>query len=382
MPATSSRRMPTSGSFRRCSTISGTLLPAPAPRPLSPNGAVRRGVNPRERRLGRRGSMRSSSTPRPRLPPTPRHRNRAGASSRCACCRYWVRVAARRRRTELATFYLDACDCRPTDAGLIQLTSLAKGDAPRAGGMGRPGGIAWRSARTTRNSLPRGAPRIMGAGADAPDTDADALALTIRYSIAVDGPPRFRRQALGWLATGAALGGVTADQVVVQCTNAVPDAFRRTVAQAFGVEVTALPGAGTRGTLNKLSQLAHPALDGDWIVLCDCDTAFAEPLPATVFRSGIAAKLVDVGFPDLEFWTDLLGRLGLSNGQPEARRAAKGGGVTYRNNCNGGLYVGDSAHWARIAPEWRRRRGGPPPRGGGAPPRGAFCNHKTVRGGP
>jgi hypothetical protein len=195
----------------------------------------------------------------------------------------------------------------------------------------------------------------MGAGADAPDTDADALALTIRYSIAVDGPPRFRRQALGWLATGAALGGVTADQVVVQCTNAVPDAFRRTVARAFGVEVTALPGGGdTRGTLNKLSQLAHPALDGDWIVLCDCDTAFAEPLPATAFRSGIAAKLVDVGFPDLEFWTDLLGRLGLSNGQPEARRAAKGGGVTYRNNCNGGLYVGDSGHWARIAPEWRR----------------------------
>jgi hypothetical protein len=141
----------------------------------------------------------------------------------------------------------------------------------------------------------------------------------------------------------------------VQCTNAVPDAFRRTVARAFGVEVTALPGGGdTRGTLNKLSQLAHPALDGDWIVLCDCDTAFAEPLPATVFRSGIAAKLVDVGFPDLEFWTDLLGRLGLSNGQPEARRAAKGGGVTYRNNCNGGLYVGDSGHWARIAPEWRR----------------------------
>src|SRR5918994_5265021 len=61
---------------------------------------------------------------------------------RCPCCRHWVRVAvaARRRRTELAACYLDACDCRPTDAGLIQLTSLAKGmrhvpalwDAPEA----------------------------------------------------------------------------------------------------------------------------------------------------------------------------------------------------------------------------------------------------------
>ena len=58
-----------------------------------------------------------------------------------------------------------------------------------------------------------------------PHADSDVLALTIRYSIAVDGPPRFRREALGWLATGAALGGVTADQVVVQCANAVPDAF-------------------------------------------------------------------------------------------------------------------------------------------------------------
>jgi hypothetical protein len=86
--------------------------------------------------------------------------------------------------------------------------------------------------------------------------------LTIRYSIAVDGPPRFRRQALGWLATGAALGGVTADQVLVQCTDVVPDTFRRTVARVFGVEVTALPGGTvSRGTLNKLSQLAHPALD-------------------------------------------------------------------------------------------------------------------------
>ena len=177
----------------------------------------------------------------------------------------------------------------------------------------------------------------------------------IRYSIAVDGPSRFRRQALGWLATGAALGGVTADQVLVQCTDGVPDAFRRAVTREFGVEVTALPERdGRRGTLNKLSQLANPALDGDWIVLCDCDTAFAEPLPAAAFRAGIAAKLVDVAFPGLEFWTDLLGRLGLSRGSPEARRPAKGGGVTYRNNCNGGLYIGDRAHWARIAPEWER----------------------------
>jgi hypothetical protein len=187
------------------------------------------------------------------------------------------------------------------------------------------------------------------------DFDPGALPVTTRYSIAVDGPPRFRRQAIGWLATGAALGGVSGDQVLVQCTDAVPDTFRRAVARAFGVEVTALPGgAASRGTLNKLSQLAHPALDGDWVVLCDCDTAFAEPLPATAFRPGIAAKLVDIGFPDLEFWIDLLGRLGLSNGQLQARRAANGGGVTYRNNCNGGLYVGDRAHWARIAPEWRR----------------------------
>lgn len=64
--------------------------------------------------------------------------------------------------------------------------------------------------------------------------------------------------------------------------------------------------------------------------------------------------LVDVGFPDLEFWTDLLRRLGLSNGQLQAHQAANGGGVTYRNNCNGGLYVGGRGYWARIAPEWRR----------------------------
>lgn len=179
--------------------------------------------------------------------------------------------------------------------------------------------------------------------------------MTIRYAIAVDEPPRFGRQALGWLATGAARGGVTADQVLVQCTDVVPDTFRRSVTRVFGVEVTALPGgAVSRGTLNKLSQPAHPALDGEWVVLCDCDTAFAEPLPARAFRAGIAAKLVDVGFPDLEFWTDLLGQLGLSNGQLEARRAANGGALTYRNNCNGGLYVGDSTHWARIAREWRR----------------------------
>ena len=179
--------------------------------------------------------------------------------------------------------------------------------------------------------------------------------MTIQYSITVDGPPRFGRQALGWLSTASALGGVTADQILVQCTDAVPDLFRRAVAEAFGVEVTALPGgAESKGTLNKLMQLEHPALVADWIVLCDCDTVFAGPLPATAFRPGIAAKLVDVGFPDLDFWTDLLGRLNLSKGQPEFRLAAKGGGATYRNNCNGGLYIGDSAHWARIGPEWRR----------------------------
>jgi hypothetical protein len=178
--------------------------------------------------------------------------------------------------------------------------------------------------------------------------------LTVRYSITVDGQPRFRRQAIGWLATAAARGGVSADQIVVQCTDAVPDDYRRAVCRSFGVEVVTLPGGpGSAGTLNKVRQLAHPALVADWIVLCDCDTVFVEPIPAAVFGPCIAAKLVDVAFPGIDFWTELLQRLGLLNGLPEARRVDRGGGLTYRNNCNGGLYVGDSAHWAVIGPEWQ-----------------------------
>jgi hypothetical protein len=143
--------------------------------------------------------------------------------------------------------------------------------------------------------------------------------------------------------------------VLVQCTDAVPPAFRAAVGRAFGVEVVTLPGGATSGTTrNKLRQLEHPALDADWLVLCDCDTVFAGPLPETVFRPGLSAKLVDVGLPRLAFWTDLLGRLGLAHGVPPARRSAHGGVATYRNNCNGGLYVGDRDTWSRIGPAWRR----------------------------
>ncbi|WP_346419528.1 hypothetical protein [Mycolicibacterium cosmeticum] len=125
------------------------------------------------------------------------------------------------------------------------------------------------------------------------------------------------------------------------------------MAKHFGVEVVALPGGEVgRGTLNKLGQLRHPALDAEWIVLCDCDTVFTEPLPTTVFAPGIAAKLVDVGFPGIPFWNDLLGRLGL--GAADARPAEIGGVLTYRNNCNGGLYIGDRGCWACIGTEWQR----------------------------
>ncbi len=117
--------------------------------------------------------------------------------------------------------------------------------------------------------------------------------------------------------------------MLVQCTETVPDDFRRGVARTYGVEVVALPGPGSRhGTLNKLRQLDSPDLDADWIVLCDCDTLFAEPLPETAFRPGLSAKLVDVAFPALPVWADLLGRLGLGPGRPPARHAAKCGGAT------------------------------------------------------
>jgi hypothetical protein len=182
---------------------------------------------------------------------------------------------------------------------------------------------------------------------------AVAATSSVRYSIAVDGPDRLRRQAIAWIVTATRLGGVDPEQVLVQCTARVPDTYRTALAGRFGVRVVSLPGepAGPP-TLNKLRQFEHPELDADWIVSCDCDLVFAGPLPATCFSPGIAAKLVDIGFPELGYWRDLLERLGLD--EPEPRRAARADRETYRNNVNGGFYVGDREHWARMAPVWSR----------------------------
>jgi hypothetical protein len=182
---------------------------------------------------------------------------------------------------------------------------------------------------------------------------AVAATSSVRYSITVDGPDRLRRQAIAWIVTATKLGAVDPGQVLVQCTTRVPDEYRTALAERYGVRVVPLPGLPVGPpTLNKLRQFDHPELDADWIVTCDCDLVFAGPLPETCFRPGIAAKLVDIGFPELPYWRELLERLGLD--EPEPRRAGRADRETYRNNVNGGFYVGDREHWARMAPVWTR----------------------------
>ncbi|MEA2683051.1 MAG: hypothetical protein QOK05_1379 [Chloroflexota bacterium] len=123
----------------------------------------------------------------------------------------------------------------------------------------------------------------------------------------------------------------------------------------MGVTVTAIdPVSGGNGYANKLAQLGSPALgDAKYVVLCDCDIAFAGDISEHVRGEAMRGKVVDAGRPNVEEFARVLQLAGMP---PDITpyRASHAHEDTDVDNWNGGLYVIPQPVFQSLIEEWPR----------------------------
>jgi hypothetical protein len=171
------------------------------------------------------------------------------------------------------------------------------------------------------------------------------------YSFIIDGDPIFEIEARIFLTTIIACGVSPAEVICRYTPSATPQA--RAVVEAFGVELLPIAPFLDGRYCNKIGQL--PALierDADFLVLCDTDLAFLDPLTPLFNGERVKAKPVDVTNPPLRV-LDALREILCRDKIPRLVPISLGDGLTYSVNCNGGLYIIPSQLAPLISRAWR-----------------------------
>jgi hypothetical protein len=158
------------------------------------------------------------------------------------------------------------------------------------------------------------------------------------YSCVADAGSKYARQALLWAASLLVYGGVEAESLVVHMVGE-PDARLQGLLASWGIEqVAADPFDMRHPYSNKLVQFATPALrSADFIVLCDCDLAFAGSVAPWMRGERIRARIADRPWLPLDQWREIFDAANLP--LPGARVRAGNGALTLASFCNGGLYM-------------------------------------------
>ncbi|MGO9006091.1 MAG: hypothetical protein ACLQIQ_13735 [Beijerinckiaceae bacterium] len=171
------------------------------------------------------------------------------------------------------------------------------------------------------------------------------------YSFIIDADPRFEIQARIFLTTIIAAGVSSADIICRHTPSATLQA--RAVVDTFGVELLPIAPFLDGRHCNKIGQL--PALierDADFLILCDTDLAFLDPLTTLFDTEHVRAKQVDRPIPPLAVLNALREQFCCEK-TPRLVPVSIGDELTYSVNCNGGLYIIPRQLAALISRAWR-----------------------------
>jgi hypothetical protein len=173
------------------------------------------------------------------------------------------------------------------------------------------------------------------------------------YSCVVDAGPKYARQALLWAASLLVHGGVGAESLVVHVVGE-RDVKLQGLLDSWGIEqVVAEPFDTRHPYSNKLVQFASPALvDVDFVVLCDCDLAFAGSIAPWIRGDRIRARIADRPWVPLDQWTRIFEAANLA--LPRGRVRAGNGAPTLASFCNGGIYMVPRHLFAPFGDVWSR----------------------------
>jgi hypothetical protein len=171
------------------------------------------------------------------------------------------------------------------------------------------------------------------------------------FSCVVDAKPKFSRQALLWAASLLIHGEQDADSLVVH-TIGECDPLLKELLDNWGVRhVSAAPFDERHPYSNKLVQFATPILqNADFVILCDCDLAFAAPITPWVRGDRIRARIADRPWLTLDQWSAIFEAAGQRF--PHHRVRAANGAATLPSFCNGGLYIIPRRVFDQIGDRW------------------------------
>lgn len=172
-------------------------------------------------------------------------------------------------------------------------------------------------------------------------------------SFVVDNQPKFRLQSLNCIGSLLATNTVAATDIYAHLVNEHPDFYVKALTE-IGVNVIFSTPFGSTASpyCNKLVQLKSKRLfDAAVVTLLDTDVVVTRNLSEIFAPSGLNAKPVDTASPPLPFFKALLRKANI-RAEPVLALTEFGHGETIVGNCNGGVYVCDSAALKAIDPYW------------------------------
>jgi len=178
--------------------------------------------------------------------------------------------------------------------------------------------------------------------------------MTVTFSCVMDQHPRFAQQAQVWAASLLTYGGQEADSLVIHAVGDCDLEYKR-IFEDWGIKIRIVePFDPRHPNSNKLAQLESEALhSADYVVLCDCDTAFCEAISTWMKGDSIQARIASFAGLSPRQWENVFQSAGLS--LPALRvKSVLNCQDTLPTYCNGGIYIIPQFLLQKLREAWPR----------------------------
>ena len=163
--------------------------------------------------------------------------------------------------------------------------------------------------------------------------------MNVKFSCVVDRPSKFARQAMVWAVSLLTYGGEDDESLMIH-TVGEPNSEYIRILQNWGIETRVVePFDERHPNSNKLAQLESEALHrADYVVICDCDTAFCSQVSPWIKGDAIRARIASYPGLSPDHWERVFQAAGLAI-PVKRQKALLNGHETLPNYCNGGMYI-------------------------------------------
>lgn len=178
--------------------------------------------------------------------------------------------------------------------------------------------------------------------------------MRIKFSCVLDNNPSLAHQAQLWAMSLIKCSGREPSDLVVHYIEGCDSRYLDRL-KLLGIQLVPVkPFDSRHPPSNKLTQIESPLLaDADYVVLTDCDLAFAQDISEVFTGDQIRAKIVDDANLAPSHWRAVFKAAGM--GEPVLETIATNDKKpTVANFCNGGLIVLPQTMYGKVGPVWAK----------------------------